>query len=99
MASIQLAQVAEDGRFMKESDIWSFGTMLYLMWGTGHKPHETLETTYNEVSQELSLHQFTCVFNLHCQQMLYSGNSLNKNVIPEIPNSLPIINKIVKECW
>ena len=36
---------------MKESDIWSFGTILYFMWGTGHKPHEKLETAYNEVSQ------------------------------------------------
>ena len=54
-------QVAEDGRFMKESDIWSFGTILYLMWGTGHNPHETLETAYNEVGQLF----YVCLLNNH----------------------------------
>jgi len=90
-------QVAEDGRFVKESDIWSFGTILYLMWGTGHKPRETLETTYNEVRAKNSM--LVGSMTLYCQQMLYSGNTTNKNIIPEIVNSPPIINKTVQECW
>lgn len=82
---------------MKESDVWSFGTILYLMWGTGHKPHRILESAYSEVSKNSA--GVPVSMTLYCQQMLYSGNNANKTVIPEIPNGLPIINNMVKECW
>ena len=50
---MNLTQALNFGKYSAASDVWSFGVLLYEIWGLGRKPFEEIENS--EVCSKINL--------------------------------------------
>ena len=84
-------------KYSTESDVWSYGAVLYEIWSIGHKPFEqntNREVHYTHLLLSAIRVIHSTLFLLQCIKLVDSGYRL-----PPPPGCTREIYEIMIQCW